>query len=446
MRNVSSVNESTFIAELGLRRSLVDALTLKTLFYLGEASIHELAKQMCISRAVADQVFQRLRREELVHATGMAAVGGVHHVTLTGAGRARAVELLQVDQYVGPAPVTLEDYVKKIHAQSVRDLEVGPEDVHRAFRHLVIDENVLAQLGTAVISGRAIFLYGPPGTGKTTVAETLAEIFRETTVLIPHAIDVDGQTITVYDSHVHERVDDDVPVSDPRWVTCRRPCAVVGGELTIDMLDLQFNPISKFYTAPVQMRANNGVLIIDDFGRQRVHPDELLNRWVVPLDRRIDYLTLAGGKKLQIPFDLFVVFATNLDPATVIEEAFLRRIQTKILLEGVAPEQFHEIAKGVCAKVNVEYDGAVIAHLMHLVLDEFQQPLRACYPRDLIYQIAWRAQYEQRPPELTIDAIEEACQAYFIQARRRIRDVEGDRVRADAPVSNGSSPIGPGIS
>jgi predicted ATPase with chaperone activity len=407
--------EGTIVEGLGIRRSLIEALMLKSLYYLGEAGLHELAQQMCISRAVVESIFQRLRKEQLCQAVGMTV--GMHRISLTQAGRTRAGELLQVDSYVGPVPVSLNDYVARVRTQSVRNIEVTPADMEVALKDLVLDDFTCAQLGTAVVSGRAIFLYGPAGTGKTTVGEKLSELFRRDTVYVPYAVEVDGQIITVFDSHVHERVDEDSAASfgDPRWVRCRRPRVMVGGELTIEMLDLQFNPLSRFYTAPVQMRANNGFLIVDDFGRQRIPPAELLNRWVVPLDRRIDFLTLVGGKKLEIPFDLFVVFATNLDPALVVEEAFLRRIQTKIKLGAVTPAQFHEIFRRSCETLGLVYDHLQVEAVLHTIEGRFRQPLRACYPRDLLQQIMWRARYEQRDPVITEEALEHACRAYFLE-------------------------------
>jgi len=405
--------ESTVVEELGIRRSLLEGLTMKTLFQLGEASLHELAEQLRVNRSIVDMVFQRLRKELLVQAVGMSV--GVHRIVLTDAGRNRASELLSVEGYIGPAPVSLTDYVNRIGNQSVRDLSVAPEDVTATFSDLVLDDDTLAQLGTAVISGRAIFLYGPPGTGKTTVGERLADLVRRDVVSIPYAVEVDGQIITVFDSHVHEIVDDgSADPTDGRWVRCRRPRVTVGGELTIDMLDLQFNPFARFYTAPVQMRANNGFLVIDDFGRQRIQPTELLNRWVVPLDRRIDYLTLAGGKKIQIPFDLFVVFATNIDPARVVEEAFLRRIQTKIRLGSIEAPAFHEIFRRTCAKENLSFEAHDVDEVISTIATEFGQPLRACYPRDLVNQILWRARYQKTTPQVTRESLDAACRAYFL--------------------------------
>jgi predicted ATPase with chaperone activity len=405
--------EGTAAEGLGIRRSVVENLTMKTLFYLGDASIQELAEQLRIAPYIVEGIFQRLRKDQLMQAIGLAAGG--HRVNLTGQGRARALELLSTDQYVGPAPVSFADYVERVKSQSVRDIAVTESDVTEAFRDLVLEPEMVAQLGASVVSGRAIFLYGPPGTGKTTVAEKLSDIFRKESVWVPYAIEVDGQIITVFDPHSHERIEGAGGLAgDSRWVRCRRPRLMVGGELTIDMLDLQFNPTTRYYTAPVQMRANNGFLIVDDFGRQRIPPLDLLNRWVVPLDRRVDFLSMAGGKKLQIPFDLFVVFATNLDPATVVEEAFLRRIQTKINLGKVTSAQFHEIFRRACEKGGLTYEAELVTDVMNRIAQEFEQPLRACQPMDLVNQILWRAKYEQKKPALTLNSLHDACKAYFL--------------------------------
>jgi predicted ATPase with chaperone activity len=280
---------------------------------------------------------------------------------------------------------------------------------------LVLDEQVMNQLGTAVVSGRSIFLYGPTGTGKTTIAETLTRLFFSDQVWLPYAVEVDGQIITVYDAVLHQRLEmQESREHDGRWVLCRRPRVMVGGELTIEMLELQFNASTKFYDGPVQMKANNGMLIIDDFGRQRVSPEELLNRWVVPLDRRIDFLTLAGGKKIEIPFDLFVAFATNLDPAKLVDEAFLRRIQTKIKVDYVGAQQFREIFRRVCQEFGLNYNEQITDDLARMITAEYKEPLRACYPRDIVQQIIWEARYLQKEPRLVRESVAQACRNYFL--------------------------------
>jgi len=396
---------------LGIRRSLVEDLALKILYLQGELLLVELADQMRLSFAVVEEVFERLRRAQLVEVKGM--TGGIHRIATTSQGKERAIELLSLSQYAGPAPVSLEEYVSRVRVQSVRDVEIHEADLERAFRHMVIRPEILGQLGTAIVSGRSIFLHGPTGTGKSAIAGTLPKIYHDQ-VWLPHAVEVDGQIITVFDPHVHELGDESGSNdTDRRWVRCRRPRIVAGGELTMEMLDLQFNSVTKFYAAPLQMKANNGVLVIDDFGRERIRPEELLNRWIVPLDRRIDFLTLAGGKKFEVPFDLFVVFATNLDPLKLADEAFLRRIQTKVKMDYVSPQEFHEIFSRLCAEVGLAYDPAAVEDLI-TVLAEMRQPLRPCYPRDMVQQILWAARYQGRPPQLDSASLAQACRNYFV--------------------------------
>jgi len=413
---------SRSIAEIGVRRSLLEDLSLKILYLVGEMSLPELAHHIGLNIGIVEVLLQRLRKDQLCQVTGMA--GGIQPiVNTTSAGKSRALELLAQNQYAGPAPVSLNDYVNHIHTQSVRNIEITPTDVKRAFEHLVLDSQTLDQLGTAVLSGRAIFLYGPSGTGKTTIAETLTRLFYDDPIWVPYALEIDGEIITVYDAVVHQKVEQpSTSDHDGRWVLCRRPHVLVGGELTSEMLDLQFNPSTKFYTGPVQMKANNGILIVDDFGRQRVSPEELLNRWVVPLDRRIDFLTLAGGKKIEIPFDLLVVFATNLDPARMVDEAFLRRIHTKIKVDFVTPEQFHEIFRGVCIQSNLQYNTAVVDDLIRMIVQEYNEPLRACYPRDIVGHVTSGARYLQKKPRLEGEAVAQACRNYFLSPSQKVSD------------------------
>jgi predicted ATPase with chaperone activity len=399
--------------EIGVRKNLLEDLALKIVYLIGEVSLHELSRQIGLHLILVEELFQRLRKDQLCQVTGMEK--NVHCITTTSAGKSRALELLANNQYVGPAPVSLEDYVKRVNAQTVRNIQITPQELHSAFEELVLDTRMLNQLGTAVLSGRAVFLYGATGTGKTTLAMTLTRIFEQDRIWLPYAVEIDGQIITVYDSVLHHKVKQPTGSDhDGRWVMCRRPCVMVGGELTIEMLDLQFNTSTKFYTAPVQMKANNGLFIVDDFGRQRLSPEEMLNRWVVPLDRRIDFLTLAGGKKIEIPFDIFVVFATNLDPAKMMDEAFLRRIQTKIKVDFVSPEQFREIFRRVCVQYELKYDAAVVDDLIQMIGQNFKEPLRACHPRDVVQQIIWAAQYLQKEPLLNRDTVTQACRNYFL--------------------------------
>jgi predicted ATPase with chaperone activity len=325
------------------------------------------------------------------------------------------MELLSLNHYAGPAPVSLQSYVDLIRKQSAHRGEVHEEDVQRAFSHLVIGDETLRQFGTALNSDSSIFLYGPPGTGKTTIAETLSRVIAEDEVWIPYAVEVDGQIITVYDPAIHKRSEDTKPQGqDGRWVQCQRPAVLVGGELTAEMLDLQFNPVTKFYVAPAQMKANNGVLIIDDFGRQRIRPEELLNRWVVPLDRKIDFLTLSGGKKIEVPFEMLVVFASNMDPAELVDACFLRRIQTKIKIGTVTDLQFCEIFRNVADEHRVAYDSGVPTELINFIRGTLKLELRQCYPRDIVNQVLWAARYEGRKPYLDRAAMLQAFEAYFL--------------------------------
>jgi predicted ATPase with chaperone activity len=410
----ASIEAPQSVEETGVGRALLEGLMLKILNLEGELSLVDLANGMRVSYLIVEELFERLRKEQLCEVKGM--TGGVHRITLSSKGQAEAVKLLSQNQYTGPAPVSLKDYASKVRAQSNRDFDIHPPEIARAFSKMVLSPETLSQIGTAVVSGRSIFLYGPSGTGKTAVAETLPSIYQDS-VWVPHAVAVDGHIIGLYDSELHHPSEDTPSESDGRWMFCRRPRVLTGGELTVDMLDLQFNHQTKLYTAPVQMRANNGVLILDDFGRQRSRPEELLNRWIVPLDRRIDLLTLAGGKKFEIPFELFVVFSTNLDPSTLADEALLRRIQSKVKLDFVNRPQFHQIFQRVCSQSGLAYDAAIIDRLVDL-LTEMNQPLRPCYPRDFVDQICWTARYEGTTPQLRAETLAHACRNYFLSSHR----------------------------
>jgi predicted ATPase with chaperone activity len=401
------------IAALDVRQSILEDIALKTLYLSGSLSVLELSNRTQLSYEVANELFCKLRAELLCQVTGM--TGTVPQIAITSQGRSRAVDLLAQSHYSGAAPVSFESYAEQTRKQSVKKVEVHAAHVKRAFSHLVIENEMLRQLGTALNSGSSVFLYGPPGTGKTTVAEGLSRVLADDEVWIPYAVEVDGQIITIYDPSIHKRVPESEPKNhDSRWVLCHRPAVLVGGELTAEMLDLQFNPTTKFYVAPAQMKANNGVLIIDDFGRQRIRPDELLNRWVVPLDRRIDFLTLAGGKKIEVPFEMLIVFASNMDPAELVDPAFLRRIQTKIRIGEVSDDNFNEIFCRVAAQNQVPFDIGIPNDLIDFIHVTLKQELRSCYPRDIVNQVCWAAQYEGRKPYLDRSALKQAVEAYFL--------------------------------
>jgi predicted ATPase with chaperone activity len=401
------------LAALDVRQGVLEEIALKTLYLSGALSVLELAEKMRLSYEVVDALFCQLRVEQLCLVTGM--TGHVHQIAITAQGRNRAMELLAHNHYSGAAPVAFESYADQTRKQSVKKADVHAPDVQRAFAHLVIDDETLRKFGTALNSGSSVFLWGPAGTGKTTMAETLSRVLAQDEVWIPYAIEVDGQIITVYDPSIHKRVEEHEPEDrDARWVLCQRPSVLVGGELTAEMLDLQFNSSSKFYVAPAQMKANNGVLIIDDFGRQRLRPDELLNRWIVPLDRRIDFLTLVGGKKIEVPFEMLIVFASNMDPAELIDPAFLRRIQTKIKIGEVTQEQFREIFRRVAAEKHVRFDDTIPGDLIDFIRISMKQELRSCYPRDIVNQVCWSAQYEGHTPYIDRAALQTALNAYFL--------------------------------
>jgi MoxR-like ATPase len=400
------------VSELDVRQSVPEDLLLKTVYLSGSLSILELCEKLRLSFAVTNELLGRLRVDSLCMVTG--ATGFVAQIAITSQGRLRAAELLAQNQYWGAAPVSLENYVEQVRKQSVQRVEVRAAQVNRAFAHLVIDRETLNRFGTALNSGSSILLYGPAGVGKTTMAEVLSRVIAEGEVWIPYAVEVEGQIITVYDPSIHRRVEDMEPGNhDTRWVLCKRPAVLVGGELTTEMLDLQFNPVSKFYAGPAQLKANNGVLIIDDFERQRIRPEELLNRWIVPLDRRIDFLTLIGGKKIEVPFEMLVVFASNIEPEKLVDPSFLRRIQTKIKIGEVSDEQFCEIFRRVASDMQVPFDSEIPGDLIDFVHRTLGQELRSCYPRDILNQVCWAARYENKRPYLDRAALTRAVDAYF---------------------------------
>jgi len=388
---------------------LVEDLVLRHLYSKGASRISELSNALKLSFPVIDAVFQQMRQRQLFEVTGLN--GKDYTFKLSGIGREHAFNRLQICHYSGPAPVTVENYFTAVRKQ-VAKIKIDQSFLKTALSDLVLTDKLLDQLGPALISQNSIFLYGPTGNGKTSIVKRLLRVFEDV-VLIPYAVEFDGQIIVLYDPAVHERIETNVTTIDPRWVLCRRPCILVGGELEPKMLELQMEENSKVYAAPLQMRANNGILIIDDFGRQILSPQYLLNRWIVPLDRRVDYLTLRYGVKFQIPFEMIVVFSTNLDPNDLADEAFLRRIQNKIYVGAVSPEVFDEIFHRIIKEKNVHSQPNCEKFLRQLCLDRGPKELRACYPGDIIDIIISTSKYESVPVDINRANLKRAVELYF---------------------------------
>ena len=410
--DILQVEAPQSISDTGISKTVVEELALKVLSLHGEISLAQLSERMCLGLPVIDQIFQFFRREQLCEVKGI--LRGTHVITASTAGKRRASELLSISSYAGPAPVSLESYSECVREQTVQGPLVQHADLQRAFSNLVVSDDLITRIGIAMTSGASIFLYGPPGTGKTTLACSLPAAYEDY-VLIPHAIEIDGEIVSIHDPSIHRTVAiQSHEDSDHRWVLCYRPRVMTGGELTTEMLDLQFNPSGRYFTAPVQLKANNGVLILDDFGRQRMRPDELLNRWMTPLDRRTDFLSLPGGRKFEVPFDVLVVFSTNLDPRSLVDEAFLRRIPNKINVSYAPPEQFMEIFRRECAARMISCDPGLAEYLVEVITKNMKQPLAPSHARDLVNQIVWSANYLGIHPRLSRDALKRACQNYFL--------------------------------
>lgn len=401
------------IEETGLEPQQLADLVLKHLLFMGEFKLADVAERVKLSLTVTERVFELLRRDKFVEVLGGAGYAAVTYTyKISDSGKGRGMELLNVCRYVGPAPVTLNSYRAMVEVQTIRSAIISSESVHQAFSQLIISEETLKLLGPAISSGRAIFLYGPPGNGKTTIAETIGNILPDN-IYVPYAITVGGEIIDVFDPVNHQLVEGNV-TSDPRWVLIRRPVIITGGELVLRMLDLNFNPMAKFYEASLQMKANNGVFIVDDFGRQQIDPQHLLNRWIVPLDRRIDYMTLHTGMKFEIPFDMLVIFSTNLEPRHLVDEAFLRRIQYKIKIDHPSLDEFREIFRKVCQSNGVEFVAEVFAYLISHYYRRLAINFNACHPRDLVEHLLVNAHYYRQAPAMTKESIDEAWQIYFV--------------------------------
>lgn len=400
------------IADLGIPESLVLDLVLRRMVIEGYSNLGTLSRALRMAVPIIDKAFKHMRSQQLVDVKGM--TGNDYNFGLSAAGKQMAAERFQVSQYAGACPVSLKDYQAAVKAQAAK-VNVDRQSLRDAFSDLIVTDRMLDALGPAIISQSSIFVYGPTGNGKTSLAERMLRVYRDA-VLIPYAVEVDNQIISLYDPVVHQPLDHEDPDMDPRWIVCKRPCIVVGGELIPSMLELRLDESSGIYAAPLQMKATNGILIIDDFGRQLMSPRDLLNRWIVPLDRRVDYLTLRYGVKFQIPFETMVVFSTNLEPSDLADEAFLRRIHNKIYVEAVDPHTFDQIFDRVVKAKNMPGEPDSAEYLRKLCLREGRTELRACYPADICNILNSIGRYEGRPPLMTKSELERAASLYFAKS------------------------------
>ncbi len=412
------------LADTGLRAGQVQELLLKTLYVQGQLSAYELADRLHLpfQTTIRDEL-DFLKREQLVDIVGSdSIVAGSYTYEITGKGTIRAREYMDRTTYVGPAPVPWDAYEAAINLQGGKRFIVHPPDIQKVLSHLILDESVLDQVGPAVNSGRSLFLYGPPGNGKTSIAESLGRLFLSDDIYIPYAVMVDGQIIKLFDesSHVLSAESDEStspPQSrrrDRRWIRIRRPAIEVGGELTLDSLELQFDPVTKYYEAPLQMKANGGMFLIDDFGRQAARPSDLLNRWIVPMEKRVDFLSLRTGGKVTMPFEVLIVFATNLPPRDLVDEAFLRRIRHKIEITSPSYDTYRKIFQRVCKLYGIAYDQETVVHLLKKHYMQSGREMRSSHPRDLLDQIRDYATYVGGEPVLSKEAIDRAVASYFV--------------------------------
>jgi hypothetical protein len=410
--------------DIGLPQSYVEQALLKTLYFRGDSVGRDLSTSMGVKFSLLEPAVEFLKRQHLVEVRRSLGIGNMSsHFALSESGRVHAREYLQSDSYVGPIPVPLRQYVAVVRAQRMKGNWLTQEALEKAFSHMVVSRHVLAQLGPAVNAGKSFLIYGQPGNGKTCLAEGLFHIDTQP-IFIPYAIEYQGNIVQVYDPIQHQRIDDAPPsmmavsedaAYDGRWFRAKRPFIVSGGELNMEMLDLSYNPASHVYDAPFQLKANNGIYLIDDFGRQRVTPTEVLNRWIVPMERRVDYLNFRSGGKMEVPFETFVVFSTNLRPDQLGDEAFLRRIQYKMLVRSPDAGEFATIFRRFCVSKGLPCDEPVLARFIEQRYTATTKPMRRCHPRDVISHAIDLMRFERLPYVLTAEVLAEAFESCFVQ-------------------------------
>ena len=409
--------EPRTLEETGLSRSLVESLIFKFVLVVGSRSGRGIAQQLCLPFGLLEGLLESLRSRHLLTHTGSAPLNDYQY-TLTDDGRSRAQSAMQSCGYVGSAPVLLTDYIVSVDAQTIRAEAPKREQLEEAFHDISIDPKLFDQFGPAINSGAGLFLYGAPGNGKTTLAQRITACFGQN-IWLPRALVEDGQFIKLFDSAYHAEVETSESTLltatdyDRRWVKIRRPTVIVGGELTMNNLEIEHDPHNNVGEAPLQLKSNCGCLLIDDFGRQRIEPTELLNRWIVPLENRVDYLTLATGKKFQVPFEQLIIFSTNLEPSDLTDDAFLRRIPYKIHVEDPDDAEFHQLFRAVAESFDCDYDQAAVEHLLDQHYRPTNRPLRRCHPRDLLLQIRNYCVYNDLLVEMLPEYFDRVVSSYF---------------------------------
>lgn len=418
--NVPPVPET--IEDTGLTRAMIEQLLLKTLYFRGEALGRELSQSLGLRFSLIDEVLEVHKRQQVVQVRKSLGMGNMSaYFSLSESGRNLALQHIAMNQYAGPAPVPLSQYTSLIRRQRQPAGWLTPHSLAHAYRRMVVTQRILNQIGPAVSSGNSFLIYGEPGNGKTYLAEALAELDK-TLIYMPYALEYQGNIIQLYDPSYHHAVEDEGTLSaiayeiphDGRWVKCRRPFIVTGGELSLEMLDLSYNEISKIYDAPFQLKANNGIYLIDDFGRQKASPAEVLNRWIVPMERRVDYLSLRSGGKLTVPFEAFLVFSTNLRPENLGDEAFLRRIQYKMRMPNPSAEEFDSIFRKVCESRDLTFEDELPCRF---IAKHYSggRAMRRCHPRDVISHALDIIHFEGLPLTLTDELLNRALESCFVQ-------------------------------